>query len=72
VDHSFNVDPKAYCKQFGHDYRRDEEKSLYYPNGYVVEKCANCGDLTLTYMAQGMAEFKQAYGENPLAFLAGK
>lgn len=68
----FNTGSQSYCRYFGHDYRKDEHKSQFYPRNYVVEKCENCGDLTLTYMAEGMAQFKEQYGESPLDYLGGQ
>lgn len=67
---NFNAGSGSYCRYFGHDYGKDEYKSQFYPRGYIVEKCENCGDLTLTYMAEGMAQFEQRYGESPLEFLS--
>lgn len=71
MSRQFNSSSESYCRYFGHDYQKDEHKSQFYPHGYIVEKCDNCGDLTLTYMAEGMAEFQQMYGESPLNYLAG-
>jgi hypothetical protein len=67
---SINSGPESYCRYFGHDYAKDQHKSQFYPRGYIVEKCENCGDLTLTYMMDKGARFEQQYGESPLEFLS--